>query len=238
MVRRTLRWLKRLVKPVHVVGKPSHTCPTLRIGTDYGGWVFNHTLVKKDSIVYSFGIGEDASWDLGMIKRFGVTIHGFDPTPKSIRWVKAQNMPAEFVMHDFGLAPKDGELVFHAPINPNHVSLSVVERETQTERIVLPVRELAGIMKELGHDHIDILKMDIEGSEYEVIEDLLANGLAVKPAKNQGPDVATLGGRTVTFDGLWRKAKIPEADYTAAFAAAEQEYTRLLGLLLAQAAVK
>ncbi|WP_396626583.1 hypothetical protein [Luteitalea sp.] len=71
-----------------------------------------------------------------------------------------------------------------------------------------------------------------------VIEDLLANGLAVKPAKNQGPDVATLGGRTVTFDGLWRKAKIPEADYTAAFAAAEQEYTRLLGLLLAQAAVK
>lgn len=180
MVRRTLRWLKRLVKPVHVVGKPSHTCPTLRIGTDYGGWVFNHTLVKKDSIIYSFGIGEDASWDLGMIKRFGVTIHGFDPTPKSIRWVKAQNMPAEFVMHDYGIAPKDGELVFHAPINPNHVSLSVVSRETETERIVLPVRELAGIMKELGHDHIDILKMDIEGSEYEVIEDLLARKIPIK----------------------------------------------------------
>jgi hypothetical protein len=83
-------------------------------------------------------------------------------------------------MHDFGLAPKDGELVFHAPINPNHVSLSVVERETQTERIVLPVRELAGIMKELGHDHIDILKMDIEGSEYEVIEDLLAKKIPIK----------------------------------------------------------
>ena len=42
-------------------------------------------------------------------------------------------------------------------------------------------------------------------------------------------------GRTVTFDGLWRKAKVSEADYTAAFATAEQEYTRLLGLLIAQA---
>ncbi len=70
-----------------------------------------------------------------------------------------------------------------------------------------------------------------------VIEDLLANGLAVKPAKGQTPDAATIGGRTVTFDGLWRKAKISEADYTSAFAAAEQQYTRLLGLLIAQAKV-
>ena len=68
-----------------------------------------------------------------------------------------------------------------------------------------------------------------------VIEDLLANGLAVKPAKNQAPDAATIAGRTITFDGQWRKAKVSEADYTAAFTTAEQEYTRLLALLIAQA---
>jgi hypothetical protein len=68
-----------------------------------------------------------------------------------------------------------------------------------------------------------------------VIEDLLANGIAIKPAKGQGPDAATVGGRTVTFDGLWRKAKISEADYTTAFTTAEQQYTRLLALLIAQA---
>ena len=71
-----------------------------------------------------------------------------------------------------------------------------------------------------------------------VIEDLLANGLTVKPLKGQGPDVATLDGRTVTFDGLWRKARLSEADYTAAFTKAEQEYGRLLALLIAQAKVK
>jgi hypothetical protein len=68
-----------------------------------------------------------------------------------------------------------------------------------------------------------------------VIEDLLANGLAVKPAKNQAPDAATIAGRTITFDGQWRRAKVSEADYTTAYATAEQEYTRLLGLLIAQA---
>ncbi len=180
MVRRTLRWIKRLVKPPVVVGKPSMTCPVLRIGTEYGGWNFNPTLINKDSVVYSAGIGEDISFDLGFIAKFGATVHGFDPTPKSIRWVKTQQLPPQFVLHEYGIAPTDGELVFHAPENPNHVSLSVVERANKTERIVLPVRELAGIMKELGHDHIDLLKMDIEGSEYEVIEDLLARKLPIR----------------------------------------------------------
>ena len=71
-----------------------------------------------------------------------------------------------------------------------------------------------------------------------VIEDLLANGLAVKPLKNQAPDAATIAGRTVTFDGQWRKAKVSEADYASAFTTAEREYTRLLGLLIAQAKLK
>jgi len=71
-----------------------------------------------------------------------------------------------------------------------------------------------------------------------VIEDLLADGLAVKPAKNQAPDAATLDGRTVTFDGQWRKAKLKEDEYAAAFTKAAQEYDKLLDLLIAQAKVK
>ena len=35
------------------------------------------------------------------------------------------------------------------------------------------MKSLADIANELGHSHIDVLKMDIEGSEYEVIENIL-----------------------------------------------------------------
>ena len=35
-------------------------------------------------------------------------------------------------------------------------------------------------MQDLGHDHIDLLKVDIEGAEYEVIEDFLASQVDVK----------------------------------------------------------
>jgi hypothetical protein len=34
-------------------------------------------------------------------------------------------------------------------------------------------------MKRNGHNHIDLLKIDIEGSEYEVLEDLLRRRLPV-----------------------------------------------------------
>ncbi len=71
-----------------------------------------------------------------------------------------------------------------------------------------------------------------------VIEDLLANGLFFKPAKGQAADAATLDGKAVTFDGQWRKAKLKEEEYTAAFEAAEKAYTRLLGLLVTQAKLR
>lgn len=70
-----------------------------------------------------------------------------------------------------------------------------------------------------------------------VIEDLLADGLAAKPPKGRGADAATIAGRTVTFDGQWRKAKISESDYNKAYATAEEEYARLLKVLIAQAKV-
>jgi hypothetical protein len=35
-------------------------------------------------------------------------------------------------------------------------------------------------MKELGHDSIDILKMDVEGAEYAVLHDVLENSIIVR----------------------------------------------------------
>ena len=35
-------------------------------------------------------------------------------------------------------------------------------------------------MKQNGHNHIDLLKLDIEGAEYEVIDDMLKQRLPVR----------------------------------------------------------
>ena len=154
--------------------------PCELLGTEYGG----HTLATKGlhtgSVVYSFGVGEDVSFDLALIKRFGSTVHAFDPTPRSIAWVNAQLLPEQFVMHGYGIADKNGTLRFSPPTNPTHISHTLLERpETAGAAIEVQVKRLGTIMAELGHQRLDVLKMDVEGAEYDVLADVLAQSIEI-----------------------------------------------------------
>ncbi|MBC8488922.1 MAG: FkbM family methyltransferase [Bacteroidetes bacterium] len=145
-----------------------------RFGSEYGGWDVAIDEINKDSIIYSFGIGDDATFDLAMIDKFDLTIHAFDPTPKSIDYVEKQNLPKNFIFHKYGIANFDGEVNFNPPENPNNISHTILDRpSTKNLAITVPVKRLSTIMTELGHQKIDVLKMDIEGAEYIVIEDLI-----------------------------------------------------------------
>lgn len=175
-IRSNIKRLKVLAKAVvgkEIIVKPDLICMKERFGSDDCGWEVVTTNIDSDSIIYSFGVGEDASFDLELIERFNTTIQAFDPTPKSIEWVKKQYFPDRFVMHDFGIAAIDGIAHFNPPENPNHVSHTLLKRPlTKSKSILVPVKRLSTIMNELGHKQIDILKMDIEGAEYDVIEDI------------------------------------------------------------------
>jgi FkbM family methyltransferase len=150
-------------------------------GTEYGGWCICPDNLSKDSVVYSFGVGEDISFDLSIIKKFGVDVYAFDPTPRSISWVKSQSLPPQFKFFDYGIASYDGTANFYPPENPDHVShTTLFKPETAHNSITVPVNRLGTIINQLGHDEIDILKMDIEGTEYDVINDIINSGINVK----------------------------------------------------------
>lgn len=63
---------------------------------------------------------------------------------------------------------------FFKPFDKRLGSLSSVGgSEFDTRPISGEIRRLDLIASSLGHNHIDVLKMDIEGAEYEVIQSLL-----------------------------------------------------------------
>jgi FkbM family methyltransferase len=139
-------------------------------GSRYGGWALVKNTVGKDSVVYSFGIGEDASFDLSLIGETGCTVHGFDPTPKSLNWVGLNVREDRFVMHPWALGTEDGNLTLWMPDNPDHVSASLVSASGRSKgSFEAECRGLESVMAELGHARVDVLKMDIEGAEYGVI---------------------------------------------------------------------
>lgn len=154
--------------------------PCLRLGTEYGGYAVLEGSIDSASVVYSLGLGEDISFDLALMALTRCQVYGFDPTPRSVAWVRAQNPPAGFHVRELGLAGYDGKASFTPPQNPAHISHSMVHAAAAPEaavRVEFEVKRLATVMRELGHTRLDLLKMDIEGAEYEVLDDLLSTAL-------------------------------------------------------------
>lgn len=158
-----------------------YTTTKLSIGNAGANFTVAIQLLNDSSIVYSFGVGTDISFDLGLIEKYGMNVFAFDPTPKSINWVKSQQIPNQFKLYEYGLADYDGSANFNPPENPDHVSHTLLEKpRNNTNAIPVQVRTLSSIMKEFGHTQIDVLKMDIEGAEYSVIENVLKSGVKIK----------------------------------------------------------
>jgi hypothetical protein len=64
------------------------------------------------------------------------------------------------------------------------------------------------------------------------ISDLGANGLQFKREKNQPFDTVDATGKSISYDGEWRKAKMSEADYTKAYQQHDEAYSRMLQALI------
>jgi FkbM family methyltransferase len=151
---------------------PDSYFPKETVGTYYGSHTVRHDFLDKNSVVYSFGVGEDVSFDLGLIERYGCTVYAFDPTPRSVAWVETHVANSRFRFMPIGLAARDGETIFMPHVRPTHVSFSKPSSVSadRASGVFLQVKTLASIMRDLGHDSIDCVKMDIEGFEYEVVD--------------------------------------------------------------------
>jgi len=146
----------------------------IRLGSEYGGWVIPASLANEKSICYCAGVGEDITFDLALIERFGCTVHAFDPTPEAHAHVESlEHLPDKFKYHRFGVWSEDTTLKFFAPRNPeadiSHSALNLGGTEKYFEG---QVRSIRSIMSELGQDQIDLLKLDIEGAEHAVLNHL------------------------------------------------------------------
>lgn len=153
------------------------------LGNSYGGFYINTDRLNENSIIYSIGIGEDISFDLDVISKFNCKVFAFDPTPKSISWVKNNVLDYDksFIFHKYGISAKSGFFDFYLPKNPNHVSGSIIQNSNVdiSNSIKLEFRTISQVIEELEHNKIDLLKIDIEGEEYEFLKSILIENIDI-----------------------------------------------------------
>ena len=149
-------------------------------GTKYGGWAIPNSLVDSDSVCYLAGCGEDISFDLELIRNFNCHVYAFDPTPRSITYVKDRTVGVKnYHFSPYGIWSSTDRLKFFVPKNPNFVSHSITNLNKTENYLELEVKSLMDLMSLNNHSSIDLLKIDIEGAEYEVIDSMLKNHISV-----------------------------------------------------------
>jgi len=159
----------------------NHRGDLIEIGTEYGGWVIPSSIIGAESVCYCVGCGEDISFDMGLIERFGCDVFAFDPTPRAIKYAReAAGVNEKYHFYEIGLWDEEDTLRFYAPRNVAHVSHSLLNLQKTDDCMLVHVDRLKHIMEKNGHGSIDLLKMDIEGAEYKVIESLVEDKLDVK----------------------------------------------------------
>ena len=151
------------------------------LGTVYGGWTIAPKVLSPEGIMYSFGVGTDISFDEAMIRLFQLQVHGFDPSPHIISWIRTYKLPSKYIFHPYGLAAIDGSIPFFSPertggmysARSEHAGVGSIEKQ-------LPVRKLESIVTELNTKCLEVLKVDIEGAEYGLLPSIIDCQVPIK----------------------------------------------------------
>jgi FkbM family methyltransferase len=141
-------------------------------------WHIDTGRFGRAPVVLSAGVGKDISFEKELVQYYGARVLLLDPSPTGARTMQnPENQVAGVEFLPVGLAGADGTRSFAAPINPDEGSFRL--GDSSAERVVFECRSLSSLAGERGLRAIDILKIDIEGFEYEVIEDLARSAIPV-----------------------------------------------------------
>ena len=147
----------------------------IHIGTEYGGWSIPEDVITDKSICYLVGSGEDISFDIGLSKKYYPMIYVFDPTPRAKKYFYQSEAVENkrMVFYPFGLFNKDGRVKFFPPKIKEHCSYSIDNIQKTLDYIWVTAKQYSTLMKNFGHKKVDMLKLDVEGAEYEILSQML-----------------------------------------------------------------
>jgi len=174
------------------------SCKNLtNLGTDHRVCLDNFEQRKrKNCVVYDLGIRANPEFGTKMMSDYGCSVRAYDPSPISKKWwagevpgaeqkalvakLKAAG-PEKYDFHNVGAGGMDGPLTLYE-YNWNQVSIFHAENDhTQRggdqpdlppKRFSLDALTLPTMMRNNKDNYIDVLKLDIEGSEYVFLQDM------------------------------------------------------------------
>ena len=198
----------------------------MELGSPYGGWRIPDGTIGKGDICYCIGAGGDVSFDLELIHRYGAVVRAVDPVQEyGDEALRAGGGDSHFSVRVVALATHDGPIRMQPHHERASASLSAAGLYDTQEWTEVPGLTLTSLMREFGDDHIDLLKLDLEGLEYELVPTLDLPSLGVRVFALQLHHTGSVRAATRMIEQLGRQGYRLVAQRRAAklaFARAEQ----------------
>jgi FkbM family methyltransferase len=137
--------------------------------------------LPDDAVVLDVGAFE-GEWATRILQRADergparIALHAFEPeTRVAERLGHAMRDDPRFHMHPYGLAGRDRvEVMTVDGLGTSLYGDGKARSEFGT--LEVPLRDVAGVLASLGVERVDLIKINIEGGEYEVLDRLHATG--------------------------------------------------------------
>jgi FkbM family methyltransferase len=129
--------------------------------------------LDENSIVFDIG-GYEGQWASDIFARYCCSIHIFEPVHKFANQIEHRfQRNKKIIVHKFGLSDKSTTV----PITVSKDNSSVFKQGAALEQIQLA--KAMDFIEQNGIIKIDLMKINIEGGEYELLEHLINSGFVM-----------------------------------------------------------
>jgi FkbM family methyltransferase len=127
--------------------------------------------LDKHSIVFDLG-GYEGSWTSDIYSKFCCKVYVFEPVKQFANKIKDRfGQNKDIFVFDFGLSDKSkSENIY---LDNDRSSIYKPGKNIQTIRLV----DVEEFLKMNSIDKIDLMKVNVEGGEYDLLEKMILNGL-------------------------------------------------------------
>lgn len=130
--------------------------------------------LTSDSVVIDAGCSYEADFSMHMINEYQLKVYAVDPTLKHRKALSIleEKHKGNFIHLPYAITAEDGALTFYestvnesGSILADHINMRMDETTSYEVKAI----SLKSLLKYLGVKQIDLLKLDIEGAEYDLI---------------------------------------------------------------------
>jgi FkbM family methyltransferase len=149
--------------------------PTVLVGS-LDQWALPLGVLNQDSFIVSAGVGTSITFEEDLTSMFRTRIILLDPSPTGVQTMNARVRDELIEFSPRGLAKRSGNVSFGLP---DRLEEGSFKKGTGSDGLMFTCVSLTDLLEENKKSKIDLLKIDIEGFEYEIIESMIENNIQV-----------------------------------------------------------